>query len=194
MLSLSLSPLSHSTHCAHHKSHFSASVSSVQWPFAFVSLRFTKAKITLIKPFLDNRFNSILTLDALRQCKILTWPSFQWQQVRNCCQINCSSVKQFSNYKPQKSHSKFPCPQLSLLYSHRFHSAHISLEPKSKLPRCVARSLELSKLRALSARIECGTFALLLSDVKSRLLLLLCLLLLLSCPLASFVAYNCLRF
>lgn len=114
--------------------------------------------------------------------------------MRNCCQINCSSVKQFSNYRPQKSHSKFHCSQLSLLYSHRFHSAHISLERKSKLPRCVVRSLELSKIGALSARFECGTFALLLSDVKSRLLLLLCMLLLLSCPLASFVAYNCLRF
>lgn len=66
----------------------------------------------------------------------------------------------------------------------------ISLEPKSKFPRCVARSLESSKFSALSARIECGTFALLLSDVMSRCLLLL----LLSCPLASFVAYNCLRF
>lgn len=114
--------------------------------------------------------------------------------MRNCCQINCSSVKQFSNYRPQKSHSKFHCSQLSLLYSYRFHSAHISLERKSKLPRCVVRSLELSKIGALSARFECGTFALLLSDVKSRLLLLLCMLLLLSCPLASFVAYNCLRF
>lgn len=37
----------------------------------------------------------------------------------------------------------------------------ISLEPKSKFPRCVARSLESSMFRALSARIECGTFALL---------------------------------
>lgn len=66
----------------------------------------------------------------------------------------------------------------------------ISLEPKSKFPLCVARSLESSKFRALSARIECGTFALLLSGAVSRCLLLL----LLSCPLASFVAYNCLRF
>lgn len=109
-------------HCAHHKSHFSASVSSVHWPFSslfssrLVSLRLIAAKFTLIKYLLETHSDwlahPVVSHDHARFFN-------KWE---NCCQFNGASVKHFRNTQAPKS----PTVKIPISHSYTrkaFHSA-----------------------------------------------------------------------
>lgn len=142
---------------------FQASIGHLPPLFAshLVSLRFINSKIPLIINLLQN----ILRL-SMQMCHMVTLVhtlSHSRNKWEKCCQINCLSVKQFSDYKShQISHNKNSL--LSLLYTPSVpFSAYIPLSQRVNFPHVrwnwarFVLPLSLSLIALLSG----GTFALL---------------------------------